>query len=71
MSRPSKESMAAAKHLLSYLSGVANFGIPFSEGGFSLVTVSDANWSNKPCNGKSMSSYMKKMFNAPVNHELG
>lgn len=55
MSRPSKANMAAAKHLLSYLSGAADFGIPFSKGGFSLVTLSDANWGNKPYNGKPMS----------------
>ena len=58
MSNPSKAHMAAAKHLLRYLTGTTDHVITYSQGGFQLTAFSDANWGNNPDNGKSASSYL-------------
>ena len=71
MSKPSKAHMAAAKHLLRYLAGTVDFSITFKQGGFKLTAFSDANWGNNPDNGKSMSSYIVFLSNAPVSFKVG
>ena len=71
MSKPSKAHMAAAKHLLRYLTGTVDFAITYKQGGFKLTAFSDANWGNKPDNGKSISSYMVFLANAPVSFKVG
>ena len=71
MSKPSKAHMAAAKHLLRYLAGTVDFAITYKHGGFKLTAFSDANWGHNPDNGKSMSSYIVFLANAPVSFKLG
>ena len=71
MSKPSKAHMAAAKHLLRYLAGTVDFAITYKQGGFKLTAFSDANWGNNPDNGKSMSSYIVFLANAPVSFKVG
>ena len=66
MCKPSKAHMAAAKHLLRYLTGTANFAIPYKRGGFKLTAFSDANWGNNPDNGKSTSSYIAFLSDGPA-----
>ncbi|CAM9682894.1 unnamed protein product, partial [Sphacelaria rigidula] len=66
MSTPSKAHMGAAKHILRYLAGSATFDITYKKGGFQLTAFSDTNWGNNPDNGKSMSSYIAMLSNAPV-----
>ena len=53
VSKLSRAPMTAAKYLLNYLAGTTNFGIVYNQGGFKLISFSDANWSNKPDNRKS------------------
>ena len=43
MSKPSKAHMRAAKHVLRYLAGSANFPIAYKRGGFKRTTYADAN----------------------------
>ena len=71
MSKPSKAHMAAAKHLLRYLAGTVDFAITYKHGGFKLTAFSDANWGHNPDNGKSMSSYIVFLANAPVSFKVG
>ena len=71
MSKPSKAHMAAAKHLLRYLAGTVDFAITYKQGGFKLTAFSDANWGNNPDNGKSTSSYIAFLANAPVSFKVG
>jgi len=71
MSKPSKAHMAAAKHLLRYLAGTTGFAITYKQGGFKLTAFSDANWCNNPDNGKSISSYLVFLSNAPVSFNVG
>ena len=71
MSKPSKAHMAAAKHLLRYLAGTVDFAITYKQGGFKLTAFSDANWGNNPDSGKSMSSYVVVLANAPVSFNVG
>ena len=66
MCKPSKAHMAAAKHLLRYLAGTANFAITYKRGGFKLTAFSDANWGNNPDNGKSTSCYIAFLSDGPV-----
>ena len=71
MSKPFKAHMAEAKHLLRYLAGTTNFSITYKCGGFKLTAFSDANWGNNPDNGKSMSSYIVMLANAPISFKVG
>ena len=36
-----------------------------------MTAFSDANWGNNPDNGKSMSSYVVSLANAPVSFKVG
>ena len=71
MSKPSKAHTAAAKHLLRYLTGTVDFAVTYKQGGFKLTAFSDANCDNNPDNGKSMSSYVAFLANAPVSFKVG
>ena len=71
MSKPSKAHMGAAKHLLRYLAASTSFDITYRKGGLKLTAFSDANWGNNPDNGKSMSSYIIMLSNAPVSFKVG
>ena len=70
MSKPSKAHMAAAKNLLRYLAGTVDFAITYKQGGFKLIAFSGANWGNNQDNGKSMSSYIVFLSNAPVSFKV-
>ena len=39
--------------------------------GFKLTAFSDENWGNNPDNGKSLSSYIVLVANAPVSVKVG
>lgn len=71
MSKPSKAHMGAAKHLLRYLAGTADFSIVYKKGGFKLTAFSDSNWGNNPDNGKSTSCYIMMFCKAPVSFKSG
>ena len=71
MAKPSKVHMVAAKHTLRYLAGTTNFSITYKKGGFKLATFSDSNWANNPDNGKSTSSYVTMLANAPMSFRSG
>ena len=71
MPKPAKAHMGAAKHLLRYLAGSTDFSITYKQGGFRLVTFSDANWGNNPDNGWSTSSYIVMLANAPISFKVG
>ena len=71
MSKRSKAYKAAAKNLLRYLAGTVDFAITYKQGGFKLTAFSDANCDNNPDNGKSMSSYVAFLANAPVSFKVG
>ena len=71
MSKPSKAHMAAAKHLLRSLAGTVDFAITYRQSGFKLTAFSDANWGNNPDNGKSVSSRIVSLANAPVSFKVG
>ena len=58
MLRPAKVHMGAAKHLLRYLAGTADFTIVYKKRGFKLTAFWDSNWGNNPDNGKSNSCYI-------------
>ena len=63
--------MAAAKYLLRYLAGTVDFVITYKQSGLELTAFSDANWGSNPNNGKSMSSYIVFLENAPVSLKVG
>ena len=71
VSKPSKARMGAAKHLLRYLDGSADFSITYKQGGFKLTAFSDANRGTNPDNGKSTSSYIIMLSNGPINFKVG
>ncbi|CAB1114208.1 unnamed protein product [Ectocarpus sp. CCAP 1310/34] len=71
MAKPSKVHMVAAKHTLRYLAGTIDFSITYKKGGFKLATFSDSNWANNPDNGKSTSSYLTMLANAPMSFRSG
>ena len=71
MAKPSKVHMAAAKHTLRYLAGTTNFDITYKKGGLKLAIFSDSNWANNPDNGKSTSSYVTMLANAPMSFRSG
>ena len=64
---PQKARTRAAKHLLRYLAGSTDiFIITYKQGGFRLAVFSDANWGNSLDNGRSTSSYIVTLTNAPI-----
>eukprot|EP00752_Nemacystus_decipiens_P018060 g16192.t1 len=71
MAKPSKTHMVAAKHTLRYLAGTTDFSITYKKGGFKLATFTDSNWANNPDNGKSTSSYLTMLANAPMSFRSG
>ena len=71
MAKPSKKHMVAAKHTLRYLAGTTDFSITYKRGGFKLAAFSDSNWANNPDNGKSTSSYLTMLANAPLSFKSG
>eukprot|EP00752_Nemacystus_decipiens_P015081 g13435.t1 len=71
MAKPSKKHMVAAKHTLRYLAGTTDFSITYKRGGFKLAAFSDSNWANNPDNGKSTSSYLTMLCNAPLSFKSG
>lgn len=71
MAKPSKIHMVAAKHTLRYLAGTTDFSITYKKGGFKLATFTDSNWANNPDNGKSTSSYLAMLANAPMSFRSG
>ena len=54
-----------------FLAGTVDFAITYKQGGLKLTAFSDANWGNNPDNGKSMSSYIVFLANAPVSFKVG
>ena len=66
MSKPVKIHMGAAKYLLRYLAESTDFSVTYKQGGFRLVAFSDANWGNNPNKGRSTSSYIVMLVNAPI-----
>ena len=71
MAKPSKVHMVAAKHTLRYPAGTTNFSFTYKKGGFKLPTFSDSNWANTPDNGRSSSSYVTMLANAPMSIRSG
>ena len=70
MSKPAKAHMGAAKHLLRYLAGSTDFSITYKQGGFRLAAFPDANWGNNSDNGRSTSSYILILVNAPISFKV-
>ena len=71
MAKPSNVHMVAAKHSLRHLAGTTNFSITYKKGGFKLATFADSNWAINPDNGKSISSYVTMLANAPMSFRSG
>ena len=71
MAKPSKIHMVASKRTLRYLAGTTDFCITYKKGGFKLATFTDSNWANNPDNGKSTSSYLTMLANAPMGFRSG
>ena len=71
MAEPSKVHMVAAKHILRYLAETTKFSATYKKVSFRLATVSDSNWANNPDNGKSTSSYVTMLANAPMSFRPG
>ena len=65
MPKPAKAHMGATKHLLCFLAGSTYFFITYKQGGFS-----DVNWGNNPDNGRSTSSYLAMLANAPISFQV-
>ena len=70
MSKSVKAHIGAAKHLLCYLDGSTDFSIACKQAGFRLAAFSDANWDNNPDKGRSMSSYIVMLANAPISFKV-
>ena len=64
-------AMEAAKHLLRYSAGSANFSIVYKQGGFRLSAFPDANGGNNSDNGRSTSSHIMFLANAPTSFKMG
>ena len=71
MSKPAKAHMGAAKHLLCHLVESTGFSITYTQGGFRLATFLDANWVNNLENGRSRSSHIVMLANAPIIFKVG
>ena len=63
--------MGAAKHLLHYLAGSADFSITYKQGDFKLTAFSNADWGANPDSGKSTSSYITMLSNGPISFKVG
>ena len=63
--------MGATKLVLRYLAGTINFDITYHKRSTTLTAFSEANWGNKPENGKSMSSYIMVMSNGQFSYKVG
>ena len=48
-----------------------DFASKYKQGGFELTAFSDANWGNNPDNGKSISSCIVFLANAPDSFKVG
>ena len=71
VSKPSKADIVAAKHLLRYLAGSANFSNTYKQGGFKLETYSEAKWGNNPHDDKSTSSCIVMPTNGSISFKMG
>ncbi|CAB1099735.1 unnamed protein product [Ectocarpus sp. CCAP 1310/34] len=71
MAKPSKNHMGAAKRTFRYLAGTTYFKIPYKRGGFKLTAFTDSNWGNNPDNGKSTSSHLTMLCDAPMAFKSG
>ena len=71
MAKQGEAHMVAAKHTLCYLAETTNFSITYKKGGFKLATFSDSHWANNTDNGKSTSSYVTMLANAPMSFRSG
>ena len=71
MSKPSKEQMGVAKHLLRYLAMSTDVPITYKQGGFKLTAFSDTNWRANPYNGNSTSLYIIMLSNGPISFKVG
>ena len=71
MSKSAKTYREAVKHLLRYLAGFIYFSITYKEGDVWLAAFSDANWGNNADNGRSRSSYIVMLANAPIIYKGG
>ena len=71
MSKSAKPYREAVKHLLRYLAGFIYFSITSKEGDVWLAAFSDANWGNNADNGRSRSSYIVMLANAPIIYKGG
>ena len=63
--------MATAKHLLRYLAGTMDFIITYKKDGLKRMAFLGENWGNNLDNGKSMSSYIVFLSNAPLIFNVG
>ena len=68
--KPAKAHMGVAKHLLRYLAGSTDFSMTYKQGGFRLAAFLDTNWGNNPKNGRSPSSYIVMVANAPISFKV-
>ena len=71
MSKPSKAHMAAVKCVLRYLAGTLDLAITYKQGSFKLTAFSVAIWGSNSDNGKSISSYVVFVADAPVIFKVG
>ena len=51
--------------------GSTDFSITYKQGSFRLSAFSDANWGSNPNNGRSTSSYIVMLANAPISFKVG
>ena len=65
MSKPSQLHMTAAKHFIRYLKGDMGLATTYKTGCFKNDGGLDANWGNKPDNGKSTSGDLFMLAERP------
>ena len=70
MSKQARTLMEAEEHLLCYMAGSADFSIIYKQGGFRLAAFSDANGANNPDNGRSTSTYIVMLDDAPISFKV-
>lgn len=70
MSKKAQAYMAAANHPLFDLVGKVDFAIKYKRGGSTLTASSNANWGNNQNSGKSMSSFILFLPNAPASFKV-
>ena len=71
MSKPAKTHAGAAKHLLCCVAGSTGISITYTQGDFRLVAFAGANWGSNPDKGRSTSSYIVMLANAPISFKVG